>query len=200
MALGSNVDEWDKQHTSLHLVKGCNEKWARLCSCACLPLWNSGSLMSLPVSALMSFVKDNYGLLDERVSLCDPLVDGAFLTFLVHFWWPVPDAEFKSGGHRNNGALVVLCSASNTYPLSAHLRTCPTLQAPMWLKRKRTNEKDWEWGRTKWGRKGFGAKRHIWRSIARCVVDWFLCFPFIKNFFDVFRPKKKHFKSMLIQD
>lgn len=26
MAPGSNVDEWDKQHTSLHFVKGCNEK------------------------------------------------------------------------------------------------------------------------------------------------------------------------------
>lgn len=91
MASSSNVDEWDKQYTSLHFVKGCNEKWASLCSCACLPLWNSGSLMSLPVSVLMSFVKDNYGLLDERVSLCGPLVDGAFLTFPVHFGWPIPD-------------------------------------------------------------------------------------------------------------
>lgn len=101
MAPGSNVDEWDKQHTSLRFVKGCNEKWARLCSCACLPLWNSGSLMSLPVSTLMSFVKDNYRLLDERVSLCGPLVDGASLTFPVNFGWPVPDAELKSGGYKN---------------------------------------------------------------------------------------------------
>lgn len=134
MGPGSNVDEWDKQHTSLHLVKGCNEKWARLCSCACLPLWNSGSLMSLPVSALMSFVKDNYGLLDERVSLCGPLVDGAFLTFLVHFWWPVPDAEFKSGGCRNNGVLVV--HSSGSYPLRAHLRTCLTLKRHKRKKKK----------------------------------------------------------------
>lgn len=156
MAPGSNVDEWDKQHTSLHFVKGCNEKWVSLCSCACLPLWNSGSLMSLPVSALMSFVKDNYGQLDERVSLCGPLVDGAFLTFPVHFGWPIPDAQFKNAEHKNNGVLdqFRICSVPFTHPsVSTHTHICllytPDPNSPgrniAWHKRERLKEEDWDW-------------------------------------------------------
>lgn len=61
MAQGSNVDEGDNIHTSLHFVKGRHEMCVGHCFGACPPSMKFLVADVATRSLLMSFVKDNYG-------------------------------------------------------------------------------------------------------------------------------------------